>query len=166
MLIRLLRTLVLSHFIPHPPAQLASQTESGSSLPHIQRRSKESSASSFEMAFGKVKEAAVSQSVVGRNNAEKKHGIIGMLQNPYVFMTCLFASLGCMMVGLFPYPFAVLSMGVRVGRCLEREAKHTLCVLAFGTALSFGTSFQEMTFHDANSVYSTATTKESWAPSS
>ncbi|KAF8855486.1 sugar transporter [Acephala macrosclerotiorum] len=51
------------------------------------------------MAFGKVKQAAVSQSVVGRTNAEKKHGIIGMLQNPYVFMTCLFASLGCMMYG-------------------------------------------------------------------
>lgn len=47
----------------------------------------------------KVASAAVSQSVVGRANANKRHGIIGMLQNPYVFMTCLFASLGCMMYG-------------------------------------------------------------------
>ncbi|KAH8685478.1 sugar transporter [Tricladium varicosporioides] len=47
----------------------------------------------------KVAEAKVSQSVVGRNNAEKKHGLMGMLANPYVFMTCLFASLGCMMYG-------------------------------------------------------------------
>jgi MFS family permease len=47
----------------------------------------------------KVADAAVSQSVVGRTNATKRHGIIGMLQNPYVFMTCLFASLGCMMYG-------------------------------------------------------------------
>lgn len=42
---------------------------------------------------------AVSQSVVGRNNAEKAHGIVGMLKNPYVFSTCLFASLGCIMYG-------------------------------------------------------------------
>ena len=47
----------------------------------------------------KVTSTAVSQSVVGRTNATKSHGIIGMLQNPYVFMTCLFASLGCMMYG-------------------------------------------------------------------
>jgi hypothetical protein len=47
----------------------------------------------------KTPEAAVSQSVVGRNNAEKQHGLMGMLANPYVFMTCLFASLGCMMYG-------------------------------------------------------------------
>ncbi|KAJ5241287.1 Major facilitator superfamily domain general substrate transporter [Penicillium citrinum] len=40
-----------------------------------------------------------SQSVVGRNNAEKAHGIVGMLKNPYVFSTCLFASLGCIMYG-------------------------------------------------------------------
>ncbi|KAJ5689174.1 hypothetical protein N7462_003566 [Penicillium macrosclerotiorum] len=42
---------------------------------------------------------AVSQSVVGRNNAEKPHGLAGMLKNPYVFATCLFASLGCIMYG-------------------------------------------------------------------
>ncbi|KAJ5995050.1 hypothetical protein N7481_002027 [Penicillium waksmanii] len=42
---------------------------------------------------------AVSQSVVGRNNAEKPHGLVGMLKNPYVFATCLFASLGCTMYG-------------------------------------------------------------------
>ncbi|KAJ5381325.1 uncharacterized protein N7496_003753 [Penicillium cataractarum] len=42
---------------------------------------------------------AVSQSVVGRANAEKAHGIVGMIQNPYVFSTCLFASLGCIMYG-------------------------------------------------------------------
>ncbi|KAJ5495360.1 hypothetical protein N7539_000476 [Penicillium diatomitis] len=42
---------------------------------------------------------AISQSVVGRANAEKAHGLMGMLQNPYVFMTCLFASLGCIMYG-------------------------------------------------------------------
>ncbi|KAL2852036.1 general substrate transporter [Aspergillus pseudoustus] len=42
---------------------------------------------------------AVSQSVVGRNNAEKPHGLVGMLKNPYVFMTCAFASIGCIMYG-------------------------------------------------------------------
>jgi MFS family permease len=42
---------------------------------------------------------AVSQSVVGRANAGKAHGIVGMLQNPYVSLTCLFASLGCIMYG-------------------------------------------------------------------
>ncbi|EHA26081.1 hypothetical protein ASPNIDRAFT_172786 [Aspergillus niger ATCC 1015] len=41
----------------------------------------------------------VSQSVVGRTNAEKPHGLMGMLKNPYVFMTCAFASLGCIMYG-------------------------------------------------------------------
>ncbi|KAL4987966.1 general substrate transporter [Aspergillus falconensis] len=41
----------------------------------------------------------VSQSVVGRTNAEKPHGLAGMLKNPYVFMTCAFASLGCIMYG-------------------------------------------------------------------
>ncbi|KAL3486433.1 sugar transporter [Aspergillus germanicus] len=42
---------------------------------------------------------AVSQSVVGRTNAEKPHGLVGMLKNPYVFMTCAFASIGCIMYG-------------------------------------------------------------------
>ncbi|KAJ5280402.1 Major facilitator superfamily domain general substrate transporter [Penicillium angulare] len=42
---------------------------------------------------------AVSQSVVGRHSAEKAHGLAGMLKNPYVFMTCCFASLGCIMYG-------------------------------------------------------------------
>ncbi|KAI9830362.1 MAG: hypothetical protein M1819_005743 [Sarea resinae] len=46
-----------------------------------------------------IKSADVSQSAVGRANTEKQHGILGMLQNPYVFMTCSFASLGCMMYG-------------------------------------------------------------------
>jgi MFS family permease len=46
-----------------------------------------------------VKEAKVSQSLVGRANENKKHGLLGMLQNPHVFITCLFASLGCMMYG-------------------------------------------------------------------
>lgn len=46
-----------------------------------------------------VKEAKVSQSLVGRANENKKHGLLGMLQNIYIFMTCLFASLGCMMYG-------------------------------------------------------------------
>ncbi|PYH44565.1 sugar porter family MFS transporter [Aspergillus saccharolyticus JOP 1030-1] len=41
----------------------------------------------------------VSQSVVGRANAEKPHGLVGMLKNPYVFATCAFASLGCIMYG-------------------------------------------------------------------
>ncbi|PWY85562.1 sugar transporter [Aspergillus eucalypticola CBS 122712] len=41
----------------------------------------------------------VSQSVVGRTNAEKPHGLMGMLKNPYVFATCAFASLGCIMYG-------------------------------------------------------------------
>ncbi|KAI9763034.1 MAG: hypothetical protein M4579_000097 [Chaenotheca gracillima] len=40
-----------------------------------------------------------SQSLVGRNLEGKSHGIVGMYQNPYVFLTCLFASLGCMMYG-------------------------------------------------------------------
>lgn len=48
---------------------------------------------------GKAYNAPTSQSVVGRTNANKQHGIIGMLKNPYVFMTCCFASLGCMMYG-------------------------------------------------------------------
>lgn len=48
---------------------------------------------------GKTYNAPVSQSVVGRTNASKQHGIIGMLRKPYVFMTCCFASLGCMMYG-------------------------------------------------------------------
>lgn len=47
----------------------------------------------------KVKEAKASQSTVGRANAAKKQGLVGMLQNPYVFMTCVFASLGCIMYG-------------------------------------------------------------------
>ncbi|CAG7915534.1 unnamed protein product [Penicillium olsonii] len=42
---------------------------------------------------------AVSQSVVARTNAEKPHGLKGFVSNPYVFFTCLFASLGCMMYG-------------------------------------------------------------------
>ncbi|OJJ42858.1 hypothetical protein ASPZODRAFT_155103 [Penicilliopsis zonata CBS 506.65] len=42
---------------------------------------------------------AVSQSVVGRNNADKASGLIGMFRNPYVFGTCCFASLGCVMYG-------------------------------------------------------------------
>jgi MFS family permease len=42
---------------------------------------------------------AVSQSVVGRANAEKAHGIMGLLKNPFVFLTCCFASLGCIMYG-------------------------------------------------------------------
>jgi hypothetical protein len=57
--------------------------------------------------FKKTPEAAISQSVVGRANAQKKQGLMGMLANPYVFMTCLFASLGCMMYGYgsFILPF-------------------------------------------------------------
>jgi MFS family permease len=46
-----------------------------------------------------AKEAKNSQSLVGRKNATKPHGIVGMVKNPYVFMTCVFASLGCMMYG-------------------------------------------------------------------
>ncbi|TVY47770.1 MFS glucose transporter [Lachnellula occidentalis] len=49
--------------------------------------------------FSKTPDAAVSQSVVGRANAVKQNGLRGMLANPYVFSTCLFASLGCMMYG-------------------------------------------------------------------
>ncbi|KAH8898270.1 sugar transporter [Thozetella sp. PMI_491] len=40
-----------------------------------------------------------SQSAVGRHGAEKSKGIVGMLKNPYVFMTCSFAALGCLMYG-------------------------------------------------------------------
>ncbi|CAK7235779.1 hypothetical protein SBRCBS47491_009411 [Sporothrix bragantina] len=40
-----------------------------------------------------------SQSAVGRLGAEKPHGIVGMFRNPYVFMTCAFAALGCLMYG-------------------------------------------------------------------
>lgn len=43
--------------------------------------------------------AATSQSAVGRAAASKEHGIVGMLKNPYVFMTCAFASIGCCMYG-------------------------------------------------------------------
>ena len=46
-----------------------------------------------------VESATISQSVVGRTNASKQHGLLGILHNPYVFMTCLFASLGCTMYG-------------------------------------------------------------------
>jgi hypothetical protein len=42
-------------------------------------------------------QAKVSQSLVGRANQDKPTGLIGMIKNPYVFMTCAFASLGCMM---------------------------------------------------------------------
>lgn len=42
----------------------------------------------------KFKQSEVIQSVVGRANASKKNGALGMLNNPYVFLTCLFASLG------------------------------------------------------------------------
>lgn len=40
-----------------------------------------------------------SQSAVGRLGADKPHGIVGMIRNPYVFMTCAFAALGCLMYG-------------------------------------------------------------------
>jgi MFS family permease len=43
--------------------------------------------------------AVTSQSAVGRAAAGKEHGIVGMLKNPYVFMTCAFASIGCCMYG-------------------------------------------------------------------
>ena len=43
--------------------------------------------------------ATQTQSLVGQNNAHLKHGLGGFLENPYVFMTCCFASLGCMMYG-------------------------------------------------------------------
>lgn len=46
-----------------------------------------------------IKEAKASQSLVGRANQDKPTGLIGMVKNPYVFMTCAFASLGCMMYG-------------------------------------------------------------------
>jgi MFS family permease len=46
-----------------------------------------------------AKEAKNSQSLVGRQNATKPHGLRGMLKNPYVFLTCVFVSLGCMMYG-------------------------------------------------------------------
>lgn len=46
-----------------------------------------------------ISQAQVSQSAVGRANAGKSSGLIGMMRNPYVFLTCLFASLGCMMYG-------------------------------------------------------------------
>ena len=45
------------------------------------------------------KQARTSQSLVGAYRAEKSHGVVGMYKNPYVFMTCAFASLGCMMYG-------------------------------------------------------------------
>lgn len=46
-----------------------------------------------------AKEAKNSQSLVGRQNASKPKGIVGMLKNPYVALTCVFVSLGCMMYG-------------------------------------------------------------------
>jgi MFS family permease len=51
------------------------------------------------MAIGKQYVAPTSQSLVGRTAATKQHGIPGMLKNPYVFMTCSFVALGCMMYG-------------------------------------------------------------------
>jgi sugar porter (SP) family MFS transporter len=45
------------------------------------------------------KNAAVSQSVVGRANAQKAHGLMGIIRNPYVAMCASFASLGCVMYG-------------------------------------------------------------------
>lgn len=47
----------------------------------------------------KITETKNSQSLVGRANENKTHGLIGMIRNPYVFATCAFASLGCMMYG-------------------------------------------------------------------
>lgn len=46
-----------------------------------------------------AKGAVTSQSAVGRLAAEKQHGIVGMLKNPYVSLTCCFAALGCIMYG-------------------------------------------------------------------
>ncbi|KAF7902992.1 hypothetical protein EAF00_002894 [Botryotinia globosa] len=46
-----------------------------------------------------AEKGAPSQSLVARQNAAKAHGLMGMLKNPYVFLTCLFASLGCTMYG-------------------------------------------------------------------
>ena len=46
-----------------------------------------------------VATATQSQSAVGRLRAEKPHGLAGMIKNPYVFMTCAFAALGCLMYG-------------------------------------------------------------------
>ncbi|KAG9658835.1 sugar transporter, partial [Aureobasidium melanogenum] len=43
--------------------------------------------------------SAPSQSLVGQANMNKASGLLGMIRNPYVFMTCAFASLGCMMYG-------------------------------------------------------------------
>lgn len=47
----------------------------------------------------KIVETKNSQSLVGRANEDKSHGLIGMIRNPYVFATCAFASLGCIMYG-------------------------------------------------------------------
>lgn len=44
-------------------------------------------------------EAKASQSLVARQNATKAKGIAGMIKNPYVALTCIFVSLGCMMYG-------------------------------------------------------------------
>lgn len=44
-------------------------------------------------------QAVTSQSLVGKANQNKASGLMGMLKNPYVFMTCAFASLGCIMYG-------------------------------------------------------------------
>jgi MFS family permease len=46
-----------------------------------------------------VATAKVSQSVVGRARAKQRRGLLGMMDNPYVFMTCAFASIGCIMYG-------------------------------------------------------------------
>lgn len=40
-----------------------------------------------------------SVSAVGRARAERSHGIVGMLKNPYVSLTCAFVALGCLMYG-------------------------------------------------------------------
>ncbi|EFX04231.1 sugar transporter [Grosmannia clavigera kw1407] len=64
--------------------------------------------------------AAPSQSAVGRYRAEKPHGIVGMLRNPYVFLTCAFAALGCLMYG---YDQGVMS-SVLVMETFESEFPH------------------------------------------
>ncbi len=47
----------------------------------------------------RVNLTAVSQSVVGRSNANKSKGLKGIIDNPYVFMCAAFASIGCIMYG-------------------------------------------------------------------
>lgn len=103
------RTLLLSCLTFRPELHIFPSPKylSRSTLPS-------SVASSVNMVY----ETPASQSVVARTLATQRHGILGMLQNPYVFLTCLFASLGCMMYG---YEYVVHAHPCRLPVCTDLQ---------------------------------------------